>query len=135
MTLTKLPRLAIDCFRDDTRETLGRWDASEPSDPTPDLPPDDPIEITKRAIKKCKDEIMGYDGLCYAGEKAVLPGRWYKQPIYPVMLCESDTIQPDLIRFQKDRSVRVGCVRRWTSTGIIYEFCKEVDEKLQSIIG
>ena len=68
-TLTDLPRLPIDCFRDDNRHTRGTWDASPPSDPTPDLPPDDPIEVTKKAIKDRKDAILGYDGLCYAGEK------------------------------------------------------------------
>ena len=57
-----------------------------------------------------------------------MPGRWYKQPTYCIILCESDTIQPDLIRFQRDRSVRVGCVKGWTGTGYIYNFCKELYE-------
>lgn len=125
---TNLPRLPIDCFRDDKRETKGKWDVSQPSDPTPDLPPNDPIEVTNNAIQDCKDAILSYDGLCYPGEKGVMPGRWYRQPIYCLLLCESDTIQPDLLRFQHDRSVKVGCVRGWTSTPYMYEFCKALKE-------
>jgi len=134
ITLTDLPRLPIDCFRDDKRETKGKWDASQPSDPTPDLPPDDPIEVADKAIQDCKNAIMGYDGLCYQGEMGVMPGRWYKQPIYCIMLCESDTIQPDLIRFQQERSVKVGCVRGWASTPYIYEFCKDLYEIAEKYI-
>jgi len=44
---TKLPRLPIDCFRDEKRKTIGETEMSEPSDPTPDEPADDPMEITK----------------------------------------------------------------------------------------
>ena len=64
----------------------------------------------------------------WGSEEGVMPGRWYKQPTYPVMLCESDTIQPDLKKFQKDRNVRVGCVRGQTSTRYMYDFCKELYE-------
>ena len=116
ITPSKFPKLPIDCFRDDTRDTIGRWDASEPSDPTPATEPDDPIEVTRRAIQDCKDAILNYDGSCEPGEEGVLPGRWYKQRIYPVILCESDTIQPDLEKFQKNRGVRVGSVGGQTST-------------------
>jgi hypothetical protein len=128
MKPTNLPRLPIDCFRDDKRETKGRWDVSQPSDPTPDLPPDDPIEVANNAIQDCKDEILTYDGSCYPGKKGVMPGRWYMQPVYCQLLCESDTIQPDLLKFQHDRSVKVGCVRGWTSTPYMFEFCKALRE-------
>jgi hypothetical protein len=128
ITPTDLPKLPIDCFRDDTRDTIGRWDMSPPSDPTPNLPPDDPIRVANMSIWNCKDAILNYDGSCYQGERGVMPGRWYKQPIYCVVLCESDTIKPDLERFQRDRGVRVGAVRGWTSTGYIHDFCKELYE-------
>ena len=125
---TNLPRLPINCFRDDNRETVGDTDMSEPYDPTPAEPPDDPIDVTKNAIKLCKDAILGYEGSCYEGQKGVMPGRWYHQPIYCEVLCESDTIQPDLLKFQRGRAVKVGSTRGFTSTPFMYATCKRLKE-------
>jgi hypothetical protein len=125
---TNLPRLPIDCFRDDNRQTIGDTAMWEPSDPTPDEPPDDPMEIAKDAIRKCKDEILGYDGLCHEGEEGVEPGRWYKQPIYCEVWCESETIQPDFIKFQHGRAVKVAATRGFPSTPFMYESCKRLKE-------
>lgn len=102
--------------------------ASPAIDPTPDSSPTDPIEVARRAIQDCKDAILNYDGSCCPGGKGIMPGPWYKQPIYCILLCESDTIQQDLLRFQRGRRVRVGCVRGWTSTPYMYEFCKTLKD-------
>lgn len=128
ITPSGFPKLPIDCFRDDTRQTIGRWEASCPSDPTPDIAPDDAMEVTQRAIQDCKNAILNYTGACTAGDEGVMPDRWYMQPVYPVILCEYDTIQPDLLKFQRDRGVRVGSVGGQTSTGYIYNFCRELYE-------
>jgi hypothetical protein len=125
---TNLPRLPVDCFRDDNRQTIGDTAMWEPSDPTPDEPPDDPMEITIDAIRKCKEKILGYDGLCYPGEKGAKPGRWYKQPIYCEVWCESETIQPDLIKFQYGRAVKVASTRGFPSTPFMYESCKRLKQ-------
>jgi hypothetical protein len=126
--LTDLPKLPIDCFRDDKRKTLGDTDMSEPSDPTPDEPPADPIEITKDAIEECKHRILHYDGSCIAGDEGIEPGRWYKQPTLPYIICESDAIQPDLVKFQEDRAVYVGATGGTPSTPFLYETCKRLKE-------
>jgi hypothetical protein len=125
---TKLPWLPIDCFIDDGRFALGGTDMNEPSDPTPDYPPDDPINVANEAIQRCKDKILSYDGTCTPGDEGIKPGRWYRQPIYCEILCESKTIQPDLLKFQKDRNVIVGSVRGWTSTPFMYAMCKRLKE-------
>jgi hypothetical protein len=125
---TSLPKLPIDCFRDDLRQTVGDTAMWEPSEPEPDEPPDDPIEIVKNTIDECKDKILNYDGLCYEGEKGVVPGRWYRQPIYCEIWCESETIQPDLLKFQHGRHVKVAAMRGYFSTPFMYESCKRLKE-------
>jgi transposase len=125
---TNLPKLPIDCFRDEKRRTLGDTDMSEPEEPTAAEPPDDPIEITIDAIAECKEAILTYDGSCTEGDEAVNPGRWYKQPILPYILCESETIQPDLVKFQEDRAVYVGATGGYPSTPFMYETCKRLKE-------
>lgn len=101
---------------------------SEPSDPTPDEPPEDPIEVACEAIRECKDKILHYDGSCYAGNPAIMPGRWYKQPIYREIICESATIKPDLLKFQDDRAVMVGATGGSPSTPFMYKTCKRLKE-------
>jgi hypothetical protein len=125
---TKIPRLPIDCFRDDNRDTIGDTAMSEPIDPTPSEPPDDPIEVTNNAIQECKDRILGYDGACYEGENGVNPGRWHKQPIYCEVWCESETIQPDLLKFQQGRAVKVASTRGFLSTPFMYQSCKRLKQ-------
>src|SRR5215469_12549120 len=54
---SKLPKLPIDCFKDELRSTLGETDMSELQDPLPAEAPEDPIEFAENAIKECKYEI------------------------------------------------------------------------------
>ncbi len=52
MKKTKLPRLPIDCFRDDKRVVIGRTDVDEePIYPTPAEPPEDPDYYIDNAIR------------------------------------------------------------------------------------
>jgi hypothetical protein len=125
---TTLPRLPVNCFRDELRETIGDTAMWEPYDPTPDEPPDDPMKVTNNAIRECKDAILGYDGLCHTGEKGVNPGRWYNQPIYCEIWCESETIQPDILKFQHGRKNKVAAMRGFPSTPCMYENCKRLKE-------
>jgi DNA-binding CsgD family transcriptional regulator len=125
---TKMPRLPIDCFVDDGRTTIGETDMDEPEEPTPAEPPDDPIEVARHAIKYCKKQILEYDGSRTEGDEGVNPGKWYKQPIYCEVLCESNTIQPDLLKFQRDRSVKVSSVRGFKSCSFMYQYCKRLKE-------
>jgi biotin operon repressor len=53
--ITKLPRLPIDCFRDDKRIVIGQTDVDEePIQPTPAEPPEDPDDYISNEIKKLK---------------------------------------------------------------------------------
>ena len=124
----RFPKLPIDCFRDDNREAIGDTAMWEPSEPTADEPPEDPFEVAEDAILQCKNAILNYDGLCYEGEDGVNPGRWYKQPIYCEVWCESEAIQPDLLKFQHGRYVIVAASRGFPSTPFIYESCKRLKE-------
>lgn len=92
-----LPSLPMNCFVDDTRQTWGDTDASEPSDPTPDEAPEEPIEFAAGVYKETQDKIVDYDGLVTKDDKGEPPGKWYMQPIYPHIICES------LLLLQRDK--------------------------------
>lgn len=135
-----LPKMDIKCYREGRNLTpvIGETDINEkPEYPTPDEEPDDPIEVTKDAIEECKQAILHYDGSVIEGEKGVMPGVQYGQPIYREIWCESDTTQPDLLKFQSELEV-VDDVVGWnvkvvTSKGMpsvpfMYENCKRFQE-------
>jgi hypothetical protein len=134
--------MEIDCYREGRNLTpvIGDTDINkEPTYPTADKPPDDPIEVAQEAVWDCQNTIKEYDGCCYEGEKSVKPGVNYKQPVYREIWCESDTIQPDLLKFQSELEV-VDDVIGWnvkvvTSKGMpsvpfMYENCKRLQENV-----
>jgi hypothetical protein len=125
---THLPKLPLICFKDETREAIGDTDMSLPSDPTPAEPPDDPVEVALNAIQKCKDTIMDYDGLCEPGTSGEMPGKWYMQPIYAEIWCESETIQPDLLKMQEGRKNKVAAMKGFQSTRGNYNNCLRLKE-------
>lgn len=107
-TPTNLPKLPIDCFKDDTRILIGETDMhQEPEYPTPAQPPQDWEEYIQDAIDTLKEAPGDYDGKREEGEGGEECGRWYKQPKYVEIWCESETIKLDLQKFQEDRHVQV----------------------------
>jgi hypothetical protein len=123
------PKLPINCFRDDLRTTIGTTDISEmPQDPKPTRPPPDPEEYIDDAIQYLKDAPNDFDGNCIGGSRGVNCGKWYKQPLYCEIWCESETIQPDLLKFQNDIRVEVSAMRGQFSTPSMYKFCKRLKE-------
>ena len=108
ITPTNLPKLPIDCFRDDTRIAIGHTDIDvEPEQPTPAQPPQDWKEYIEDAIDTLKKAPKNYDGAREEGEEGEKCGRWYQQTKYVEILCESETIKPDLQKFQEGRHVLV----------------------------
>lgn len=126
--ISKLPKMPLNCYRDDTRETTGYTDMDKPPHlPTPDESPEDPFEVTKEAIWTCQAKIKGYDGLCYEGDKGENPGKMYLQPNYCEIMCESETVQPDLEKFQGDIHCPVTAMRGQFSTPIMAECCERFE--------
>jgi hypothetical protein len=82
--VTKLPRLPIDCFRDDKRIVIGQTDVdNKPTYPMPAEPPKDPDHYINNAISQLKQAPGNYDGKRQTEGKEGLPcGRWYKQTNY-----------------------------------------------------
>ena len=67
----------------------------------------------------------------YPGRKGIKPGKLYKQPIYSEIWCESETIQPDLLKFQGDIHVPVSDMRGQFSTPSMFKFCRRLKERIQ----
>ncbi len=137
---TTLPRLPIHCFRDDNRETIGEdYDDSEPEDPTPAEAPQDweeyidaEIQSVKNAYRHLSYAPDNYDGECTEGEKGIDPGLWFGQPIYCEVWCESETIQPDLVKYQDDLKVKVAAMRGFPSTPFVYQSCMRLKQIAES---
>ena len=70
-------------------------------------PPPDPEEYIDDEIQRLKDATDDYNGECTPGNEAVNCGRWWKQPIHSEVWCESETIQPDLPKYQEGRNVKI----------------------------
>ena len=126
--ITKLPRLPIDCFRDDKRVIIGQTDVNnKPTSPTPAEPPEDPDYYINNAIRQLKQAPGDYDGKRQAEGREGLPcGRWYKQPNYVEIWVESETLQQDLLKFQEDRHVYVAASGGQISTPYMYANCKRI---------
>jgi hypothetical protein len=120
MKITKLPRLPIDCFRDDKRIVIGQTDVDDqPVYPTPAEPPEDPDYYITNAISQLKQAPGNYDGK--------LPsGRWHRQPNYVEIWVESETLQQDLLKFQEGRNVYVAASGGQVSTPYMYGNCKRI---------
>ena len=115
--ITNLPSLPLYCFRDEKRATIGDTDINKyPVEPTPADWPEDPEEYIDDAIQTLKDAPEDYDGKCYGESRGVNCGKWYLQPKYCEIWCESETIQPDLLKFQDDINVRVAASGGFIST-------------------
>jgi DNA-binding Lrp family transcriptional regulator len=125
---TKLPRLPIDCFRDDKRIVIGQTDVDEePIQPTPAEPPEDPDEYITNEISKLKQAPGNYDGKRQTeGEEGRPGGRWHKQPTYVEIWVESETLQQDLLKFQEGRNVCVTASGGQVSTPYMYANCKRI---------
>jgi hypothetical protein len=105
---SRYPELPIDCFIDDKKFPIGQSDMEKgPRDPTPDLAPTDPYEVTKDAIDQLKTTIFKYDGRCERGSPGFNPGRWYNQPYYVELWVESANLQTTLLRAAGDKKVVV----------------------------
>jgi len=129
-----LPKLPIDCFLDDKRTVIGETDIDkEPKEPEPAETPvdweeyiDGEIESIKNSFRHLKDAPDNYDGECKEGIKGIDPGRWYNQPNYVEIWCESRTIQPDLVKFQSDLKVKVVASGGFTSVSYMNENCERL---------
>jgi transposase len=136
-----LPKLPIDCFRDDLRTTIGETDMSVPYEPTPATAPQDwerylgdeieSVKLSYRHIKNAPYYYDNYHSQCTSGTKGINPGKLYKQPIYCEIWCESETIQPDLLKFQGDIHVQVSAMRGQFSTPSMFKFCKRLKERTE----
>jgi hypothetical protein len=105
---SRYPELPIDCFIDDKKFPIGQSDMEKgPRDPTPDLAPTDPYEVTKDAIDQLITTIFKYDGRCERGSPGFNPGRWYNQPYYVELWVESANLQTTLLRAAGDKKVVV----------------------------
>jgi len=123
--ITNLPSLPLYCFRDEKRATIGDTDINKyPVEPTPADWPEDPEEYIDDAIQALKDAPEDYDGKCYGESRGVNCGKWYLQPKYCEIWCESETIQPDLLKFQDDINVRVAASGGFISTPYMADCCK-----------
>jgi hypothetical protein len=133
-----LPKMRIDCYRDGRNLTpiIGETDiGDEPKQPTADTPPEDPIEFTEDVIDSAKSSVMEYTGECEQGDEAVMPGIWWNQPTQCRIWCESDTIQPDLKKFQSelpvteeldDWHIRVVTTKGMPSVPTVYDMLMEI---------
>lgn len=131
-TPTNLPRLPIDCFLDDTRSTLGRTDINvPPQDPTPARPPQDWEQYTDEAVDDLKWKILLYNGARHEGAKGRKCGRWYNQPKYLEIWVESETIKPDLEKFQENRKVLVAASGGQITTPYMYSNAKRIVNIIQ----
>ena len=126
--ITKLPRLPIDCFRDDKRVVIGQTDVDDrPVYPTPAEPPVDPDYYITNAISQLKQAPGDYDGTRQTeGEEGKPCGRWYRQPNYVEIWVESETLRQDLLKFQEGRNVYVAASGGQISTPYMYRNCKRI---------
>jgi len=132
MKKTKLPRLPIDCFRDDKRIVIGRTDVDEePIFPTPAEPPEDPDYYIDSAIRELKQAPGNYDGKRQTeGDEGQPGGRWNNQPNYVEIWVESETLQQDLLKFQEGRNVNVAASGGQISTPYMYSNCKRIRDTI-----
>jgi hypothetical protein len=125
------PKLDIDCFSDNSRLTVNAYDASEPEEPQPPGPIEDPTEYIQYEIRRLKRAPFEYDGVGDYGEDGQIGGRWYGQPEYVEVWEEKNDLIEGFKEILKDKHVNIRANKGYSSLEFLFECTQKLKELIE----
>ena len=115
------PKLDLNCFSDNSRETIDAYDDSRPKEPGPPGEIPEPDEYIKYEIARLKRAPLNYEGVGEEGTESRVGGYWYSQPEYVEVWEEKNDLIKGFEKILESRHVRIRANKGYSSLEFLSE--------------
>lgn len=127
-----LPRLPVDCFEDDSRESIDDYEDFEPEEmlPPSDIPDYD--DYIDEIIEDTKKAPANYEGAGIAGVDGKVGGFWFGQPEYVESWVEKIGLTKGLRKILKDVHVTIKGNKGYSSLAFLHKCTQELKDLINA---
>lgn len=126
------PKLDIDCFSDNSRKVVGRYNDDPPTDMEPPGEIEDPDDYIDYYIDQLKEAPKNYDGIAEAGEDGKPGGYWYNQPEYVELWEEKNDLLEPFEILAREKEIRMRASKGYGSLPWLNECATSLKELMES---